>query len=130
MSQTKGFILSIVIVMVIFIVTASTAGILAGFAGLWKKPIIGAVAAFCVVVSGYISAPSHKQWAAGIWLVVGAIAAWFLSGDSYYPEDHQHAYQLTYIPLVATYLSGLCALLLCLYYHKKQAIVRKNTELA
>lgn len=121
MSQTKGFILSMVIVIVTFIVTATTAGILAGFAELWKKPIIGAVAAFCVVVSGYLSAPSHKQWAATIWLVLGAIAAWFLSGDSYYPEDHQHAYQLTYIPLVATYLSGLTALILCLCFHKKQA---------
>ena len=119
MSQTKGFILSIVIVVVIFIVTATTAGILAGYVGVWKKPIIGAVAAFCVVVSGYITAPSHKQWAASIWLLVGAIAAWFLSGDSYYPEDHQHAYQLTYIPLVATYLSGVLALCLCWFWHKK-----------
>lgn len=120
MSQVKGFSISIAIVVISFLVSAISAGLLADLAGLWKKPIIGAVAAFCVVIAGYLSAPSHKQIASVIWLIVGAVSAWILAGDSYYPEDHVHAYQLTFIPLTATYLSGFIALLLCLLWHKKQ----------
>ena len=120
MSSVKGFTLSLVIVLIVFVVTATSAGVLAGLAGIWKKPIIGGVAAFCVVLSAYSSAPSHKLLSATVWLIVGAIAAWFLAGDSYYPEDHQHAYQLTIIPLLATYLSGVFALMLCFIWHKKR----------
>jgi MFS family permease len=120
MNQVKGFTLSIVIVIISFVASAFAAGFLADLAGVWKKPIIGAVAAFCVVIIGYVTAPSHKRMASVIWLVVGAISAWFLAGDSYYPEDYEHAYQLTIIPLLATYLSGLFAVLLCMVRHKKQ----------
>jgi len=76
--------------------------------------VIGSVAAFCVVISGYITAPSHKQIAAVAWLVVGAIAAWILSGSSPYPEN-----QPTLTPLFVTYGSGLAALLICMAWHKK-----------
>ncbi|PKH87656.1 MULTISPECIES: hypothetical protein [Colwellia] len=120
MNQVKGFTLSIVIVIISFVISAFSAGLLADLAGVWKKPIIGAVAAFCVVIVGYATAPSHKRLASAIWLIVGAISAWFLAGDSYYPEDYEHAYQLTIIPLLATYLSGLLALLLCIMWHKNR----------
>ena len=120
MSLIKGFILSIIIVIICFTISAFSAGALAGFAGVWKKPIIGAVAAFTVVICGYKTAPRYKQTSAVIWLLVGAVSAWFLAGDSYYPEDHEHAYQLTIIPIAATYLSGLIALVACLIWHRKQ----------
>ena len=120
MNQVRGFALSIVIVIISFLVSAIAAGVLADLANVWKKPIIGSVAAFCVVISGYVTAPSHKPIASGVWLIIGAISAWLLAGDSFYPEDHEHAYQLTIIPLLATYLSGLFALLICLLWHKKQ----------
>ncbi|MBU2871994.1 hypothetical protein [Colwellia sp. E2M01] len=119
MNQVKGFILSLVIVIIVFVIVAFSAGALAGLAGVWKKPIIGGVAAFGVVITGYITAPNHKQFAAAFWLVAGAVAAWILAGDSYYPEDHQYAYQLTIIPLLATYVSGALALLLCVTWHRK-----------
>lgn len=119
MTEAKGFAISFVIVVISFLVSAISAGLLADLVGLWKKPIIGAVAAFFVVISGYVTAPSHKQKAAIIWLIVGAFSAWVLAGDSYYPEDYEHAYQLTIIPLLATYLSGLFALLICLVWHNK-----------
>lgn len=119
MNQVRGFAFSIVIVIITFLVSAIAAGLLADFAGVWKKPIIGSVAAFCVVIAGYVTAPNHKQLASVVWLIVGAISAWLLAGDSYYPEDYEHAYQLTIIPLLATYLSGLVALLICLLWHKK-----------
>ncbi|MBU2924378.1 hypothetical protein Q4506_01375 [Colwellia sp. 4_MG-2023] len=120
MSQIKGFALSIILVIALFLISAISAGIVADLIGVWKKPIIGAFAAFCVVMCGYITAPSYKREAALIWFIVGAIAAWFLSGDSFYPEDHEHEYQLTIIPIIATYLSGIFALLICLVWHKQR----------
>lgn len=123
MNQIKGFALSIIIVSVVFVISAFAIGIFTGWLGLWKKPFIGGFSAFCVVLAGYFSAPSHKLSAASIWLFVGAVTAWFLSGDSYYPEDHQHAYQLTFLPLAVTYASGILSLLLCFIWHKnKQAV--------
>jgi len=126
MNQVKGFALSIVIVIISFLFSAIAAGILADLASVWKKPIIGSVAAFCVVISGYATAPSHKQLASVVWLIVGAISAWVLAGDSFYPEDHEHAYQLTIIPLLATYISGAFAVLICLVWHNKH---NKKTNL-
>ncbi|PKG80654.1 hypothetical protein CXF85_21265 [Colwellia sp. 75C3] len=119
MNEVRGFTVSIVIVIIAFLVSAITAGILADLAGVWKKPFIGSSAAFFVVLTGYATAPSHKQIASITWLVVGAIAAWILAGNSYYPEDYTQAYQPTLIPLFATYLSGLIALLICMVWHKK-----------
>jgi len=117
MNQVKGFVFSFVIVIISFVVSAIVAGLLADFFGVWKKPVIGSVAAFCVVISGYVTAPSHKQIASVVWLIVGAIAAWVLSENSSYPED-----QPTLIPLFVTYSSGLVALLICTVWHKKISI--------
>lgn len=119
MNQSKAFAFSFAIVIISFLVSVISAAFLADFIGIWKKPVMGSVAAFCVVISGYVSSPSHKQTSATIWLIAGAISAWFLAGDSYYPEDYEYAYQLTIVPLAATYLSGLFALFICLMWHKK-----------
>lgn len=119
MSQFKGFVFSIIIVIIIFIVTAISAGLLADLIGVWKKPVIGSVAAFCVVISGYVTAPSHKQLASTLWLVAGAIAAWVLSGNSPYPEDHS-----TLMPLYLTYASGVVALLVCMVWHNQNVIFK------
>jgi hypothetical protein len=123
MNQVRGFVISAVIVIITFLVSAITAGILADLAGVWKKPFIGSSAAFFVVLSGYATAPSHKQIASIIWLIIGAIAAWTLAGNSHYPEDYIQAYQPTLIPLFATYFSGLIALLICMVWHKRQNVV-------
>ncbi|ALO34492.1 hypothetical protein CMT41_07000 [Colwellia sp. MT41] len=119
MNQVKGFAFSFVIVIISFLVSAIAAGILADLAGIWKKPVIGATAAFCVVIAGYVTAPSHKQLASVVWLIVGLIAAWDLAGNSHYPEGYELASQPTFIPLFATYISGLVALLICMAWHKK-----------
>lgn len=114
MNQVKGFVFSLIIVIITFLVSAIAAGLLADLVGVWKKPVIGSMAAFCVVISGYVTAPSHKQIAAAVWLIIGAIAAWVLSSTSPYPEDKP-----TLIPLYATYISGFIALLICTVWHKK-----------
>ncbi len=120
MKTFQGFIVSIIIVLTLFVIAAFASGTIAGYLGLWKKPIIGAFSAFVVVFAGYKTAPKYKKHAAVLWLLAGAVAAYFLSGDSYYPEDHQHAYQLTYIPLIATYVSGIFAVTLCFFLSKKR----------
>jgi hypothetical protein len=120
MKTFLGFIVSIIIVLTLFVVAAFGSGTIAGYIGLWKKPIIGAFSAFIVVLVGYKTAPKYKKHAAVLWLLAGAVAAYFLSGDSYYPEDHQHAYQLTYIPLIATYVSGIIAVIFCFWLSKKR----------
>jgi len=114
MNQVRGFVLSFVIVIITFVVSAISAGLLADLAGIWKKPVIGSIAAFCVVVSAYATAPSHKLKSSAAWLIIGAIAAWFLSSNSPYPED-----QPTLIPMYATYFSGFVALLICMVWHNK-----------
>ncbi|WP_440874274.1 hypothetical protein [Thalassotalea sp. PLHSN55] len=115
MSQAKGFIVSIIAVITVFVISAVAGGMLADLAGVWKKPFIGSFAAFCVVLTGYFTAPKYKQTAAAIWLAVGAIAAWYLSNTSPYPEDKP-----TLIPLYATYASGIVALVICMLWHKKR----------
>lgn len=113
MSHVKGFIVSFVMVIIIFLVSAIAAGLLADLVGVWKKPVIGSTAAFCVVIAGYATAPCYKQTSSAIWLIVGAIAALFLSNTSPYPEDKP-----TLIPLYATYISGIVGLLICMLWHK------------
>ena len=122
MNQVRGFVLSVVIVIITFVVSSIAAGLLADFVGVWKKPVIGSVAAFCVVISGYATAPSYKQTSSAVWLIIGAIAAWFLSSASPYPED-----QPTLTPLYITYVSGFIALLICMAWHRKhhKALKRK-----
>jgi len=120
MNQVRGFIISIVIVIITFVVTAIAAGLLADLVGVWKKPVIGSIAAAFVVISGYATAPSHKLLASTVWLIIGAIAAWVLSSTSPYPED-----QPTLFPLYATYLSGFIALLLCRLWNKKYHVAKK-----
>ena len=115
-----GFALSVVIVTIVFVVAAVSGGLFADFIGVWKKPVIGGGAAFFVVITGYVTAPSHKQIAAAVWLIVGAIAAWVLAGNSSYPEDYTQAFQPTIMPLIITYLSGLVALLLCVLWDRKR----------
>jgi hypothetical protein len=116
MNNVTGFLFSFVIVVIIFVVSAFASGYLADLAGIWKKPVIGSSAAFCVVITGYATAPNYKRMAASLWLVAGAIAAWVLTTNSTYPED-----QPSLIPLVLTYLSGLIALLICIIWHKKHS---------
>jgi len=114
MNQTLGFLISGVIVIFVFVVSAIAAGLLAETFGLWKKPIIGAVAAACVVFSAYVSAPRFKLLSAAIWLIIGAISAWVLSSVFMYAED-----AATSLPLYITYTSGLFTLMACTIWHKK-----------
>ncbi|KZN34409.1 hypothetical protein [Pseudoalteromonas luteoviolacea] len=114
MNQALGFLISIVIVIFVFVVSATAAGLFAETLGLWKKPIIGAVAAACVVFSAYVSAPRYKLLSAAIWLIIGAISAWVLSSIFMYAED-----AATSLPLYITYTSGLVTLMACTIWHKK-----------
>ncbi|MEZ7205642.1 hypothetical protein [Pseudoalteromonas sp. DY56-GL79] len=115
MNHALKFLLSIIIVIVTFIVSATLAGILAEYAGWWKKPVIGGVAAACVVLSGYISAPVYKLYSAAVWLLIGAVAAWVMSSVFMYAEDAD-----TSVPLYVTYASGVVALVLCWGWQRRK----------
>ncbi|MCG7551739.1 hypothetical protein [Pseudoalteromonas sp. Of7M-16] len=114
MNLIVRFLFSITIVIVVFVVSATLAGVLADIAGVWKKPIIGGVAAACVVFAGYASAPKHKLISASVWLIIGAVAAWVLSSVFMYAED-----AATQLPLLITYASGALSLMLCWLWHKR-----------
>ncbi|TMP39881.1 hypothetical protein [Pseudoalteromonas rubra] len=108
MQQMLKLLLSIVIVVITFIASATLAGMMAEYAGWWKKPVIGGVAAACVVLSGYMSAPWHRLYYAAAWLVTGAVVAAVMSDIFMYAEDAN-----TSVPLYITYASGVVALLFC-----------------
>ncbi|ALU45861.1 hypothetical protein [Pseudoalteromonas rubra] len=115
MQQILKLLLSMVIVIITFIASATLAGMLAEYAGWWKKPVIGGVAAACVVVSGYMSAPGHKLYYAAAWLGIGAVTAWVMSNAFMYAEDAN-----TSAPLYITYACGLFALILCWMWERNQ----------
>ncbi|ASD68949.1 hypothetical protein [Pseudoalteromonas piscicida] len=117
MNQALKFLLSIIIVIVTFVVSATLAGMLAEYAGWWKKPVIGGVAAACVVLSGYFSAPVYKFYSAAIWLLIGAVAAWVMSSVFMYAEDAE-----TSVPLYVTYVSGVVALVLCWSLERRKVV--------
>ncbi|MBQ4875759.1 hypothetical protein J8M21_00905 [Pseudoalteromonas luteoviolacea] len=115
MNLIVRFCLSIFIVITVFVVSATVAGLVAEFFGLWKKPIIGAISAACVVFTGYVTAPQYKLICAAIWLAAGAVAAWVLSSVFMYAED-----AATQVPLLITYASGVFSLMVCRVWHKRQ----------
>ncbi|WP_125780777.1 hypothetical protein [Pseudoalteromonas rubra] len=114
MQHALKLFLSIVIVVVTFIASATLAGMLAEYAGWWKKPVIGGVAAACVVLAGYLSAPDHKLYCAAAWLVIGAVVAGVMSETFMYAEDAN-----TSLPLYITYACGFATLLLCWVWERK-----------
>ncbi|TMP28571.1 hypothetical protein CWB99_10385 [Pseudoalteromonas rubra] len=115
MQQILKLLLSIVIVVITFIASATLAGMMAEYAGWWKKPVIGGVAAACVVLSGYWSAPGHKLYFAAAWLVIGAVVAGVMSEVFMYGEDAN-----TQVPLYITYASGFATLAICWVWERKQ----------
>ena len=86
---------------------------------IWIDPTYGFIAAFCVVLSAYLIAPSAKKWIGIIAFLLGAIAAWFIVGESYYPENYANPYQPTYLPLMVTYCGGLLGVIVCFFLDRK-----------
>lgn len=82
-------------------------------ARLWSEPAAGFCSALAVVLTAYVSAPVHKQRAAGAAFLLGAALAWYLLRGAFYPESYRAlAYQPTMIPLLATLAGGALGLLL------------------
>ena len=96
-----------------FVIAGIFGGIAAGLSGLCSLPGAGFSAAFSVVVVAYLSAPNHRFRTATVALILGVVVAWLLLEPSFYPESYgeREAYQLTHLPVVATYLGGLLGLL-------------------
>jgi len=103
-----------------FLIAGIAGGLAADSLGFWSTLGAGFAAAFAVVLVAYFSAPAHKLSVAIAAFVVGAIVAWSLLEPSFYPESYRErgAYQLTHLPVLATYLGGLLGLLVsaCIRY--------------
>lgn len=123
MQKALKLLLSILIVIVTFIASATLAGMMAEYAGWWKKPVIGGVAAACVVLSGYMSAPGHRLYYAAAWLGIGAVAAWVMSNAFMYAEDAN-----TLVPLYITYACGLAALVFCWVWERKRCHYHQQSQ--
>ena len=94
-----------------FLAAGFTGAIAADAMGLWAEPVAGACAAFAVVLSAYLFAPTGRLAAAFAALVLGAIAAWRIVGDASFPESYgAQAYQPTELPLLCTIGAGVLAL--------------------
>ncbi|HEV7589426.1 MAG TPA: hypothetical protein VGO40_15025, partial [Longimicrobium sp.] len=79
----------------------------------YRLAVIGAAAAVGFVVCGAVMAPSHRRAAALVLFGVGACAAWLLlAGWSPNLGDDAHISEPSIVPLVATLLGGVAALLL------------------
>lgn len=74
---------------------------------IWPDPVAGFCVAFTVVVISHHIAPHYKSTTATIIFIIGAIAAYKLFGNWFYPEGYEKAYQPTYLPLATTLLGGL-----------------------
>jgi hypothetical protein len=89
---------------------------LASLFGLWDRPISGFFAAFGVVTIAYLSSPSWNKQFSVIVFMLGAICAWLLIGESWYPEHYlDKAYQPTHLPFFITLVGGLLPLAFILY---------------
>jgi hypothetical protein len=89
---------------------------LASLFGLWDQPISGFFAAFGVVTMAYLSSPNRNKLYSVIVFLLGAIIAWLLIGDSWYPESYtEKAYQPTYLPFLITLFGGFLPLVVIFY---------------
>jgi hypothetical protein len=89
---------------------------LASLLGLWDQATSGFFAAFGVVNMAYLSSPNRNKQYSVIVFLLGAICAWLLIGDSWYPESYtEKAYQSTYLPFLITLLGGLLPLVVIFY---------------
>jgi len=92
-------------------------GVLIEYVGLIiHHGVIGALISFSFIVSGTYVAPSHKSFIASLLFITGVIISWdFLSSrtkiDSVTPD---------YIPMIATYSSGVLACLLAFYWIQRE----------
>jgi hypothetical protein len=71
--------------------------------------LVNAAGAIAFVVAGAWIAPRHRVIVASGPYVSGALLAWFVLGDWYFPEGDPRAYQPSRIPLVLTLIGGAIA---------------------
>jgi hypothetical protein len=112
-----------------FLLSGVTAALGSNLLGLWELPVEGFCAAFGVVVSSYLAVPRFKLGFATLALALGALAAWWLLKDSYWPENYPGlAYQPTSLPLRCTYTGGIIGLVIAFVLSWRRAnSLKKST---
>ena len=109
----RSWLLASVKVFVAFVFFGVAGAFLASYTGVWDTPVAGFCAAFGVVVTAFLAAPQLKLATATASFIVGAAVAWWLVGDSFWPEGLPKAYQPTNVPFYCTVAGGAFALLWC-----------------
>ena len=85
----------------------------------WKEIIVGPITAITVVFYSYYLSPKYNLTWVVITFLIGAVLAYAIPDMHWYPECHELAYEITYMPLLVTYISGLIAVAYCFYLTKK-----------
>lgn len=96
-----------------FLLSGILGAVLAYALGFWDTPFAGFCAAFAVVLTTYAAVPRFKLTAAAVSLGAGALVAYWLLGNSYWPENYPNAYQPTLVPLWCTYGGGVLGFDFC-----------------
>lgn len=97
-----------------FLVSGILGAVLAYTMGFWDTPIAGFCAAFAVVMTSCAAAPRFKLTAAAVSLGAGALVAYWLLRNAYWPENYPNAYEPTLFPLWCTYGGGAVGFAFCL----------------
>lgn len=99
-----------------FVICGIGGAAIADLFDIWERPVAGFFAAFGVVTLAYLSAPVRNRSYSTLIFVIGAICAWLITGESWWPEDYvTRAYQPTYMPFIITVTGGLIPLAIILY---------------
>jgi hypothetical protein len=97
-----------------FLLSGILGAVLGSIMGYWDTPVAGFCAAFAVVLSTYAAVPRFKLAISALAFVTGALVAYWLLRDSYWPENFPNAYQPTLFPLWCTYGGGIIGFAFCL----------------
>lgn len=126
MSSALRWTLLAPVISVAFVAAGVVGSILGHALGIWEEPMMGVLAAVAVVFVAYCWAPSRRLAVATCALLAGGCLAWILvKPPSHYPESYgERAYAPTYLPIAATYVSGLAAWLGCLWHHRRDGVSR------
>ncbi len=111
------------LVFVLFIGAGVITSFVSSAIGLWDYPCVGATCAFVWVLSAYAIVPEKKLIVAIAAFLGGAILAYGPLEPAWWPEGFSQPYQPTHLPLVATYVSGLIAVVIAATMEKRKKTV-------
>ena len=121
------FILTPVVVLTVFFITALFSYDIARIFRIWPDVFVGPVCAASVLVVGFVGAPRRKIATASFIFLVGSYTAWFQI-RGYFPEGGPKAYEFTRIPAIASISTGLLVLGFLILYTRSNHLPNRTPE--